>query len=57
VLLQGAAVKVVGAFWSWYIGAIAGCRCRALLLDFSQKQQEVQCSPWRIIAKKKILKT
>ena len=40
VLLQGAAVKVVGAFWNWYIGAIAGCRCRALLLDFSQKQQE-----------------
>jgi hypothetical protein len=41
VLFQGAAVNVVGAFWSWYIGAIAGCRCRALLLDFSQKQQEV----------------
>ena len=41
VLLQGAAVKVVCALWSWHVGAIAGCRCRVLLSDFSQKQQEL----------------
>jgi len=37
---QGAAVKVVCALWSWHVGANAGCRCRVLLSDFSQKQQE-----------------
>ena len=40
VLLQGAAVKVVCALWSWHVGAIAGCHCRVPFPDFSQKQQE-----------------
>ena len=36
MLLQGAAVKVVCALWSWHVGAIAGCRSRVLLPDFSE---------------------
>ena len=40
VLLQGAAVKVVCALWSWHAGATAGCHCRVPFPDFSQKQQE-----------------
>ena len=34
-----AAVRVACTLCSWHVGAIAGCRCRVLLSDFSQKQE------------------